>query len=219
MQVSEYRLANQELVRLALSDLDSFVGSLNLNGDPTAVKAALLEFFPELVSVYGSTAAVLGADFYDMLRSVPPSSASFRAASAQPVAKAQADGAVGYAVAALFQSEPDTSAVRGRLAGASQRLVWSPFRETVFNAAANDPVRTGVARVPAGSTTCRWCTMLASRGAVYRSKSSAGDERRFHDHCDCMTVVARSADDYPDGYDVEQYRALYRAGEGVAPAA
>lgn len=38
---------------------------------------------------------------------------------------------------------------------------------------------------------------------------------RFHDDCDCATVVIRSASDYPEGYDPDKYRELYEAGSGI----
>lgn len=186
---------------------------MNLNGSPVAVRSALLEFFPELVTIYGSTAAVLGSDFYDMLRVVPPSAAAFRAASAQPVEAAVAAGSARWALGALFAE--DTELFTSQMRGATQRLVQQPFRETVFTAASKDPVRTGVARVPAGSTTCRFCVMLASRGAVYHTSESAGQSRTFHDNCDCMSVVVRSAGDYPEGYDLGAMKTLYAEQSGI----
>lgn len=184
-------------------------------GRPDAVKAALLEFFPDLVDTYGSTSAVLGADFYDMLRDVPPSAASFRAASAQPAKPAQAEGSVRWAIGALYDSTPNPALLTSNLMGSTQRLVWQPFRETVFTSASSDPVRTGVARVPTGPATCQFCVMLASRGAVYKSKLTAGDESKFHDDCDCMPTVVRTRDDYPDDFDLGLYKSLYAESAGI----
>ena len=44
------------------------------------------------------------------------------------------------------------------------------------------------ARVPTGSETCTFCLMLASRGAVYHTRESAGTFRCFHRGCDCKVV-------------------------------
>lgn len=53
------------------------------------------------------------------------------------------------------------------------------------------------ARVPSGRETCGFCTMLASRGFVYRSAEKASS---YHRYCDCVLVPG-----YPgievDGYD------------------
>lgn len=44
------------------------------------------------------------------------------------------------------------------------------------------------ARVPTGHETCTFCLMLASRGAVYHSRQTAGEFNHFHRHCDCKVV-------------------------------
>ena len=52
------------------------------------------------------------------------------------------------------------------------------------------------ARVPTGTETCTFCLMLASRGAVYRTRKTAGEWRHFHRGCDCKVVP--SFEDDPD---------------------
>lgn len=246
-QVAEFRQANRSLVLLAQRDFRQFWEALRFD-DPTRVRDALLAFFPDLLESYGSVAAVLGADWYDMLRNVPPSAAKFKATIASAASAAQADATVRWGVGPLFADQPDIDSALSALLGATQRLVMQPGRESLFASASADPVRTGIARVPNG-VTCRFCTMLASRGPVYRSEVSAelvvgrGSNRtgydangkrlsggvgggvkargkqplaeRFHDNCDCSTVVIRSRDDYPDGYDPDFYGALYKAGSGI----
>lgn len=194
-QVAEFRRANQDLTLLAQSQLRDFLSSFRLDGDPVRVRNALLAFFPELVTTYGDVSALLAADFYDMVRDVPPSAASFRAAYSAPVDARAAEGSVRWAVGPLFpgsepvyEFDPMTGAelqVGTRLLparpdmfleqilGATQRLVSERGRGTIFSSAAADPIRTGVARVPQGLSTCAFCIMLASRGAVYQSEVSA----------------------------------------------
>lgn len=50
------------------------------------------------------------------------------------------------------------------------------------------------ARVTSGVNTCGFCLMLASRGAVYHSRASAGELGRFHTHCSCKVVPSWSED-------------------------
>ena len=50
------------------------------------------------------------------------------------------------------------------------------------------------ARVPTGFETCTFCLMLASRGAVYHSRKSAGEFRHFHRNCDCKVVPSFETD-------------------------
>lgn len=57
------------------------------------------------------------------------------------------------------------------------------------------------ARVPAGAETCTFCLMLASRGAVYHTRKTAGEFKHFHRHCDCKVVPG--FEDDPDAELVE----------------
>lgn len=57
------------------------------------------------------------------------------------------------------------------------------------------------ARVPAGAETCTFCLMLASRGAVYHSRKTAGEFKHFHRNCDCKVVPG--FEDNPDAELVE----------------
>lgn len=60
------------------------------------------------------------------------------------------------------------------------------------------------ARVPTGLETCTFCLMLASRGAVYHTRKTAGELKRFHRNCDCK-IVPGFGDD-PDAELVEGVR-------------
>ena len=50
------------------------------------------------------------------------------------------------------------------------------------------------ARVPTGTETCTFCLMLASRGAVYHTRKTAGEWGRFHRGCDCKVVPSFEGD-------------------------
>lgn len=192
-QVTQFRQANQTLVSLAQRDLTDFWASLDTQRKPEASIAALLAFFPDLLTTYGSITAVLGADWYDTLRDVPGT--PYRATPAPVVPTAAAEGSARWAVGPIFPSQrptfttdpatdepmfagyvpvaPDPDLALEKLLGATQRLVMKPGRDSIFTNAASDPVRVGVARIPSGPTTCRFCVMLASRGAVYPNERSA----------------------------------------------
>ena len=73
-------------------------------------------------------------------------------------------------------------------------------RTTTHNA-----IRNGLryARAPGGKS-CAFCLMLASRGFVYHSKTSAGDGgRRYHVHWHCR-IVAGGKDIHVEGYEPEE---------------
>lgn len=60
------------------------------------------------------------------------------------------------------------------------------------------------ARVPTGFETCTFCLMLASRGAVYHTRKTAGEFKHFHRRCDCKIVPGFEGD--PDAELVEGVR-------------
>lgn len=65
------------------------------------------------------------------------------------------------------------------------------------------------ARVPTGFETCTFCIMLASRGAVYHTRKSAGEFKHFHRHCDCKVVPGFEDDpdaELVEGVDPEELR-------------
>ena len=68
--------------------------------------------------------------------------------------------------------------------------VLRSLNETIIQNVGRDK-RTGVrfARVPTGAETCTFCLMLASRGAVYHTRKTAGEFRHFHRKCDCKVVM------------------------------
>lgn len=200
-QVAEFRRANQTLTDLAQAELTDFWSSLNLGGDPARARDALLMFYPDLITAYGDTAAVLGTDWYDLLRDVPASAASFRAVLANPAPVEQAIGAARWGLAPLFLEDPDLAL--SRLLGSAQRLVLQPGREGIYRSAASDPYVTGVARIPSGTETCKFCIMLASRGPVYQSQVSA------------ELVVGRGSN--RTGYDSNGKRLSGGIGGGVKP--
>lgn len=83
---------------------------------------------------------------------------------------------------------------------------------------ANDPTRPHWARVPRGSVTCAFCTMLAGRGFVYTSEEAAGGGlgNRYHNHCDCEPVPSWGEAKL-SGYDPEKMDALYKEALRVLP--
>lgn len=65
------------------------------------------------------------------------------------------------------------------------------------------------ARVPTGFETCTFCLMLASRGAVYHTRKSAGEWKHFHRGCDCKVVPSFERDPYAEVVEGVKPRELY----------
>lgn len=166
------------------SQLRDLLSAFSLSSDPKAVRDALLRFFPDFMAAFGDTAAVLGADFYDIVRDLPPSAGSVQTVLAQPAKTKQAEGTARWAVGALFASDPDWSAFESALLGGAQRLILQPARQTIDLMSQADAWSGRVAAVgwsrhvhpgrAASGKSCDFCVMLAGRGPVYRSEAAAG---------------------------------------------
>lgn len=84
--------------------------------------------------------------------------------------------------------------MRARTAGTTRRLVLAGARETTMATIQTAPAITGYQRVTAAGA-CKFCEMLAGRGAVYKTSGRAGTAsglrgtqpagRAFHDSCAC----------------------------------
>lgn len=80
--------------------------------------------------------------------------------------------------------------------------VFRSLNETIITNVGRDRDKGArFARVPAGAETCTFCLMLASRGAVYHSRKTAGEFKHFHRNCDCKVVPG--FEDNPDAELVE----------------
>ncbi len=69
------------------------------------------------------------------------------------------------------------------------------------------------ARVTSGRNTCAFCLMLASRGAVYHSRKTAGELGQYHRHCSCKIVPSYSGNQYEvlvEGHDPKDALKLWR---------
>lgn len=214
-QVQEYARSQQDVVTLAHRELLAFWATLDL-AEPTAAKAALADFVVDLVQSYGPLSSTLAADFYDELRDAADPRSVFSAEPGEAGLPEQIRGSSNWAVQPLFPYVEDVfdddanvvgtreiaanpSLALSRFQSSTQRLVQDWGRQTLIDAAERDPSRPGWARMPIGET-CRWCRMLASRGAVYGSAEKAlhrEDGGLFHDDDDCQPVPVWSDDDLP----------------------
>ncbi|GAA1160874.1 hypothetical protein F4556_005191 [Kitasatospora gansuensis] len=121
------------------------------------------------------------------------------------LAEAEDDRARGRLDDAGFLAELDQmmAAASSTAAGAADREVLRGGRELVKQATARDKRVIGWARVT-DLDPCAFCAMLASRGAVYKSRdiavlaggdvSNLDDLTKYHDMCHCQIVPVYSRD-------------------------
>lgn len=154
-----------------------------LAGSADQVRLALTDAAPAIVAYYSDGSAALAADHYDDLRDIanPP-----KLYVAEPVVNLREEKirtGVLWSVQPLYQPEPDQVLAASRLAEVIQYETARPFRDTVTTNTRRDPSARGWQRISSGG--CRFCRMLAGRGAVYKAETA-----RFasHPHCGCTAA-------------------------------
>lgn len=208
--VRAYRTAGDQVVGLALRDLVAFWQSLNLD-NPQASRDALLAYVPTLSDRYGKVAATLAAQWYDQERALADVERRFRARPSPPVDQARPIGTTRRLAGHLWTDQPE--ALLPGLVDKLTEYVLQPGRDTIADNTYRDPAKARWARIPSGPTTCAWCLMLASRGAVYGSAADAGKSSKYHGHCDCVATPSWSASDLPAGYDPDALRQAWKDAE------
>lgn len=160
------------------------------------VVQALESVMPE----YTALAAEATADMYDAIRVQSVGEAmGARAISGYDAAKT--DGAV----RAFVQKVVDGKSIEVFNNLVLQRVDYELRRAANYCVTANgarDPLKPRYARVPTGAETCDFCLMLASRGFVYHSVSSAAVDHT-HFSCDCRVIQGYPGDEVED-YDLTE---------------
>ena len=204
--IDELALAHKRaIVNLAtLTDQDILrIWKMVSGASPDAIRNALLEVVPELSSRYGEMAGALASDFYDDVRLEASARGAFVAEPAPLPGSARAEALVRWGVDPLYAAVPDESLAFSLITGGLQRIVANQARQTIEMAAQADPAAHGWRRVTSADS-CRFCRMLAGRGAVYKDSTV-----RFASHDDCHCAAAPA---FSPGrpLDVHQYVASKR---------
>ena len=167
-----------ELTGLAQKDLTLIWREFNT---ATAARDGLIELLPRLVSIYGSAASTLGADWYDEMRAAAKVKGRFRAIPAELPDIGRTDALARWGVSPLFSATPDYASALTLVFGGLERIVSNADRESVTGSSVADPRARGWQRVGSGAS-CDFCSMLLDRGAVY---TEATADFETHDHCNC----------------------------------
>lgn len=134
-------------------------------------RAALLEFMPMLTEQYGAKAASIAADWYDELRLVARVPGVFTSEVGGVIEARYVQSRVRFGASHLHAGAYDQ--YLAFLQGAVTGWVTEAFSNTIQRNSYRDPNSVGWARKPEPGA-CKFCLMLASRGAVYGSAGSAG---------------------------------------------
>lgn len=145
----------------------------------TATVDDLLVAVPQVIAYYSDGTAALAADHYEDMRDEADAPGRF---TAEPVVNLR-DEKIRRGV--LWAVEPlasgDLVLAEERLTQVTQLESARPFRDTILDNQHRDPAAVGWQR-HTSLTGCKFCRMLAGRGAVYREATA-----RFasHPHCSC----------------------------------
>ena len=161
----------------------------------------VIQALATVMPTYTTMAAQASADFYDAARElVVGEKMGAQAISGFDMRKTE--GAVRGFVRFVVDGRVETFNEQ-----VLQRIDYEMKRSANMSVVENgrrDPKKVRYARVPTGSETCDFCLMLASRGFVYQSESTASASH-VHSHCDCRITPGW------DGMEVEDYdpRSIY----------
>lgn len=151
-------------------------------------RARLLDEITELVTAITKSSALLtsnlSAKYYDYIRATCLDSFDFKA---QQLSDYDTEGTVTY-IRMLFGDMESADGADDFVDGLSQRLGYDMKRaagNTIYHNGFNDTHKTLYARIPAPGSKCEFCAMLASRGFVYRSAKTAGQDEHYHANCHC----------------------------------
>lgn len=157
----------------------------------------ILGAFPEIAAGYAQAAGDLAADWY--IESAPDLAYTPTVPTVLDVEtlKKSAQWALGA----------DGELALNRMSGTLQRAVFNGARDTTLT---NVQRETGAMWARhASSNACVFCKMLATRGAVYRSASTAAG-KKYHDHCHCVAIEVRPGKSYEPPPYVRDFDAQYR---------
>jgi hypothetical protein len=187
-EIDAYSEAIDSLSAVAFAQVKALLLSLD-DPNPIVFRDALLATYPELLAPFTTAASQVAASWYSTLRANAGITGTFRPALAPTPPTAQLDAGVRYSLTPLFQPQQFIgSDILSLLAGFTQRMIADAGRDTISRSAVRDSVRTGWARIPRVAC-CAFCALLGSRGAVYKSETTAGGEgNRYHNHCRCVVA-------------------------------
>ena len=169
MTPDEVRAILAELALRFGSDLAAlWSNASNLSSDE--FRALIQDAYSELVLPYSAAASEVGAEWYD---STPSNTAGYA------VQQAELPAVERLASSALWALNTSTGeAALSLLGGSGERAIFDGLRDTIDLNVESEPGAMWARHASANA--CSFCRVMATRGAVYRSKESAA------------TVVGRS---------------------------
>lgn len=171
---------------------------------PTDITQALFDVVPGIVQKWNLTAASVAADWYDNIRETEAIPGHFTAI-VPDLGDQGAQALAGWGAEAFkapAEHEPvdldrltPIESARDRVEGGLQKRLVNAANLTVTESSKADPKARGYMRRTRPGA-CKFCLMVASRGAVYTKASATF---ACHEHCYCEAVPAWGGKAIPVG--------------------
>jgi hypothetical protein len=200
MEPDEYRRRSLEIAAATAAYVRTLFQLLPADVDLTAWRRFIATIYPEVMAGRLRTFN-LAADYYRSQRpaDAPPLEFVERSYPPERLQKALEPARAKLKGLEEFMAEERRLAAE-KAASITGEHTMAAGREGVEDAVKNDPAALAWARVPSGDETCAFCTLLVSRGPVYKSRSTASstdDGEPYHPNCDCVPVPVFNRNDWP----------------------
>lgn len=174
---------------------------------PQAVRDALLAVGPSVMDYRAAGATALAVDWFEELREESRPSSIYAVTVPEWQREEKFARALVWATEPLQLDDPDLLEALSRLGTAVEYETFDAFSAAMDENVREDPEARGWSR-NANYDACKFCRMLAERGAVYRKESSA----RFaaHTNCRCTYIPAFKGGESGTEASVIQYAASRR---------
>ena len=209
--IDSYSSLRKVISDAAMEDLDSLMLSV-LSESPRVQREALMDFLPELGDTYAGATSMVAAEFFDELMLLQDVAKPVRADTIMFEDPNRWRSLVDWGADDYVFDVLGDDSVYSRLAGGITKTLTEIAADTMIGNAEMQPTRLSAQRVPKPCC-CTFCSMVASRGAVYSPESAAGVVGRgkpvgshrlakgirprgsrklgekYHDYCRCEVVV------------------------------
>ena len=199
---AEFAAYNRAVARIgdkAASDVESSVLAwcrANASASVAEKREAAKLIMDGYIQGYDDIAAVFAAEWYDR-RAQKSGVALDQAITMTTYEPESVDAVARYQAKKLAKG--DDAAFAKACGEYARNDAFQSLNETIIANVGRDRDKGArFARVPTGFETCTFCLMLASRGAVYHTRKSAGEWKHFHRGCDCKVVPSFERDPYAE---------------------
>lgn len=216
-ELEQYAATIDQLADNASSSLELVLNDILQDFDPNMpekewkeLREGLIEYLYQTRTYWGDSAGLEACEFYDKVITNREGVGRYNSAQLpEQVSRKSCADSVRALSHYLFEGKADKF-VEKMLENAHNGVRQFANSTVMFNTRRDGTKGVRYARVPMGVETCAFCIMLASRGFVYYSKKTAGENEHMHPHCNCK-IVPGFEGDVIEGYDNKVYLNIYEA--------